>query len=87
MSINRSIIAPYNSVDKMRILGECLLISSLSGKVSRRLVKSLGLLSLVNFISKDVNVVFHSSINKRVESLFKLAIMTLILIYMSIQRH
>ena len=54
------------------ILGECLLISSLSGKALRthvdiarlaeRFSKRLSKLSLVNLISKDANLVFYLSV-------------------------
>ena len=56
-----------------RILGECLLISSLPGKVLRMLVDIARLAerfqhafekpSLVNLISKDANLVFYLSQN------------------------
>ena len=49
-----------------RILGECLLISSLLGKASRTLVDIARLAvskpSLVNLISKDANLVFYLSV-------------------------
>ena len=58
---------------KKRILGECLLISSLLGKALRMLVESRGLPSskpsLVNLITKVANLVFYLSLN------FKLVIM------------
>ena len=58
------------------MLGECLLISSLSGKASRRLVESQGLLRrkpVILFISLQVGL------------LFKLAVMLYLLIFVSIQ--
>ena len=58
------------------MLGECLLISSLSGKASRRLVESRGLLR------RKPGILY---ISLQVGLLFKLAVMLYLLIFVSIQ--
>ena len=62
------------SYNKYKILGECLLISSLPGKALRTLVDiiqhAFSKPSLVNFISKDRNLVLYLSAYQ-VDLLFK----------------
>ena len=80
---------------KYRILNECLLISSLPGKASRKLGESRGLLSDSTCILEaepgklDIKRGEPGilSISLSVVSLFKLAIMTFLSTFMSIQRH
>ena len=65
-------------ISKQKILGECLLLSSLPGKVSKTHVESLGSRAIQHAFSKP-NQVFYLSVYQvdyPVNSLFKLAIMT-----------
>ena len=79
----------------LEILGECLLTSSLPGKALRTLVESRGLPSDSTCILKagrgKLDIKRHEPgillISLQVGSLFKLAVITYLLIFMSIQRH
>ena len=80
---------------KYRILGECLLISSLPGEARDRLLTSRGLLSDLTCVLEtepgkleikrcEPGILF---ISLQVGSLVKLAIMTSLSSYVSVQRH
>ena len=85
---------PYNTQQDRELVGESLLISSLPGKASRTLVEPRGLSRDSTCILKvrpgklgnkrsTPGIIF---INLSVVLLFKMAIMTLLLIFTSIQR-